>query len=387
MTERARIDSALLTSVAALLLIAGCASQPAPANLGPETAPIAAPQPEPPPAAPLAPIPSAVAEPGANPDLQRLSDAIATYEDQAAKGGWPFVPAVSKLQQGDRGATVAALRARLAATGDANEEGGDQFDAALSAELKHFQERHGLEPDGILGRKTLAALNVPIASRIATLKLNLKHLQADRRQWGERYVVVNIAAASYRLIEGGTTQFERRVIVGRPNWPTPLLSGKIDEIIFHPTWTVPPNIARRELLPRIRREPGYLAAHHMKMVDGMIRQAAGPDNPLGKLKFSFPNDESVYLHDTNVPSLFANEDRFLSHGCIRLSNAEELARRLLAGEPGWNDDRITEKLAGNETERIALARPIPVHLVYETAWVDPDGTINFRNDAYARDSQ
>ncbi|WP_374651731.1 murein L,D-transpeptidase [Dongia sp.] len=318
--------------------------------------------------------------------LSPLNEALAAYRQAAAAGGWPHMTAPSKLEVGATGTVVHSLRVRLAASGDlTGPSDGDRFDTQLADALRRFQQRHGLLDDAILGPKTLAALNVPIEDRIRTLQTNLARLQAERRQWGQRYIVVNTAAAMYRLVEAGETVFERRVIVGRPNWPTPRLEGLIDEIVFHPTWTVPPRIARLELLPRIRREPGYLAAHNMHVVEGLIRQAAGPDNPLGKVKFVFPNDESIYLHDTNAPSLFAKADRFLSHGCIRLSNAEELVRHLLRQEPGWNDALISEKLEMMATESVLLTHSIPVHIVYDTAWVDEDGTVNFRDDTYRRD--
>ncbi len=332
-------------------------------------------------------IPAAEPPPPTQPeDILRLRAAITAYQQLIANGDWPRMPATPKLEIGDTGDAVHSLRVRLAASGDlAATAESDVFDADLDAALRHFQQRHGLSVDGKLGPKSLSALNVPISQRLRTLEINLNRLMAERRQWGSRYIVVNTAAATYRLVEAGEIVFERRVIVGRSNWPTPQLHGAIDTIVFHPTWTVPSRIARLEVMPRIRREPGYMAEHHMRMVDGMIRQAAGPDNPLGKLKFVFPNDDSIYLHDTNAPSLFEKAERQLSHGCIRVSNAEELARHLLAGEPGWSDALISEKLGTLHTENVRLTRSIPVHIVYDTAWVDPDGTVNFRDDVYDRD--
>jgi murein L,D-transpeptidase YcbB/YkuD len=365
-----------------LLSSAGC-TQPRPTagNSAPAPAVALAPTDVP------ATIPAAEPAPPTQPeDILRLRAAISTYQKLLANGDWPRISAPSKLEVGDTGDAVRSLRVRLVASGDltATTE-SNVFDADLDAALRRFQQRHGLSVDGKLGPKSLAALNVPISERLRTLEINLDRQLAERRQWGMRYIVVNTAATTYRLVEAGETVFERRVIVGRPNWPTPPLHGAIDTIVFHPTWTVPPRIARLELMPRIRREPGYMAEHHMRLVDGMIRQAAGPDNPLGKLKFVFPNDDSIYLHDTNAPSLFEKAERHLSHGCIRVSNAEELARHLLAGEPGWSDALISEKLARVQTENVRLTRSIPVHIVYDTAWVDPDGTVNFRDDVYDRD--
>jgi murein L,D-transpeptidase YcbB/YkuD len=319
-------------------------------------------------------------------DLQRLQAAIAAYEAIAAAGGWPVVPSGQTLRPGDQDARIIDVRKRLFAGKDLlHQSDSEIFDQELAAAVQRFQQRHGLEEDGLIGRKTLQAMNVPISQRIATLRYNLQRIQRENRVWGDRFIAVNAAATTYRLVENGTTVFERRVIVGRPNWQTPLLNGAINEIVLHPTWTVPPRIARLELLPRIKRDAGYLARQNMRWVDGMIQQAPGPGNPLGKVKFVFPNDDSIYLHDTNAPSLFELTERFLSHGCIRLSNAEELAHRLLDGEPGWNAQKLTERFANVALERVRLTRPIPVHIVYDTAWVDPAGTINFRDDVYGLD--
>lgn len=349
----------------------------------------AAGNPPPPPAVAGTPVAAPAADPlppPPNDEIARLRETIFSYRQLAASGDWPRVIAPSKLEIGATGDAVRSLRLRLFASGDlAAAPDGETFDTDLSTALRRFQQRHGLLVDGILGPKSLAALNVPIGQRLRTLETNLDRQLAERRQWGVRFIVVNTAAATYRLVEDGEIVFERRVIVGRPNWQTPRLHGVIDTIVFHPTWTVPPRIARLELMPKIRRDAGYMTAHHMRLVDGLIRQAPGPDNPLGKLKFVFPNDDSIYLHDTNAPSLFERTDRHLSHGCIRLSNAEELARRLLAGEPGWSDALISEKLAEIHNANVRLARTIPVHVVYDTAWVDPDGTVNFRDDIYRRD--
>jgi murein L,D-transpeptidase YcbB/YkuD len=362
-----------ISSIAILLatLLVACTS----------VAPVTA---SPPPQQAVAPPAELPPEIKALPDDQaRLITAIAAYQVIAAEGGWPPMPEGGTLRPDDQDARIIDLRKRLFASGDLSDQSdSDLFDQALATSVRHFQQRHGLEEDGIVGRKTLAALNVPINRRIAELQHNLQLIQGGNRQWGDRYIAVNIAATTYRLVEDGKTVFERKVIVGRPNWPTPRLSGLINEIVLHPTWTVPPRITRLELLPRIKRDAGYLAEHDMRWVDGLIRQAAGPRNPLGKVKFVFPNDDSVYLHDTNAPSLFDKSDRFLSHGCIRLSNAVELARYLLGAEPGWSEDRLTARLDEIRTERIPLSRPIPVHLVYDTAWVAPDGTVNFRPDTY-----
>ncbi|WP_374383758.1 murein L,D-transpeptidase [Dongia sp.] len=320
------------------------------------------------------------------PEIGRLRTAIAQYEQITASGGWPLVPPTESLRQGDSSPLVPTLRARLAVEGDlAKPSQSPLFDADLHTALIRFQHRTGLTEDGVLGRRTLTALNIPAASRLSALRQNLSRQLREKRNWGDRYIAVNTAAATYRLVDNGAVLFETRVIVGRPNWQTPRLDGTIDRLVFNPTWSVPPHIAQSELMPRIRREPGYMRAHHMSLVDGMIQQAPGPDNPLGRYKFVFPNDESIYLHDTNAPSLFGQDERHLSHGCVRLSNAEELARHLLKGQTGWDELDIASAVATGKTATVRLDRPMPIHLVYDTAWVEPDDTVHFRNDIYDQD--
>jgi murein L,D-transpeptidase YcbB/YkuD len=178
---------------------------------------------------------------------------------------------------------------------------------------------------------------------------------------------------------------EGPVIVGRPDWETPQIDSVIDRLEFNPYWTVPPRIAAREVWPKAHRDPAYLKRNHMRLVNGQIRQDPGPDNPLGKVKFLFPNPYSVYLHDTNRPELFTNAERFRSHGCIRVSGALDLARALLRDDPSWPEARIENAIGQTRNIKISPKRPIPVHIVYDTAWVDKAGRVQFRDDVYGRD--
>jgi murein L,D-transpeptidase YcbB/YkuD len=242
-----------------------------------------------------------------------------------------------------------------------------------------------LQVDGVVGVNTLAALNVSVTERLATMEINLRRIRQQHREWGERYVAVNTAAASYRLIDRGQRVFEHAAIVGRRGWPTPQLDSAIDRIEFNPYWVVPPRITRLEVLPRIRRDPDYMLRNDMHWVKGQIRQDPGPKNPLGKVKFLFPNRYDVYLHDTNSPALFERWDRFLSHGCMRVVGALDLAGYLLKDDPLWLPDRIQEVVQSGQTVQARLATPVPLHVVYDTAWVDDAGVVNFRADVYGRD--
>jgi murein L,D-transpeptidase YcbB/YkuD len=323
----------------------------------------------------------------ADPAFWRLRGAIMSYRLLEAGGGWPVIPPGPKLELGAAGPAVETLRRRLLTTGDLIETGPEPnvFDIALHAAVSHFQARHGLQVDGVVGKNTLEALNTPIAARIDTLELNLRRLQRQHREWGQRYVVVNTAAASYRLVDGGQPLFERVAIVGRRDWPTPQLDGVIDRLEFNPYWVVPSRIARLEVLPKIRRDPDYMAANDLHWVDGQIRQNPGPKNPLGKVKFLFPNPYDVYLHDTNSHKLFDRWDRHLSHGCMRIPNALDFAAYLLKDDPEWPPQRVDAVLQSGQVVRVALTAPIPVHVVYDTAWVDGTGVVNFRQDIYGRD--
>lgn len=322
-----------------------------------------------------------------DPAFWRLRAAARAYREIAARGGWPEVADGATLRLGDRDARVAQLRERLLVTVDLLDRGStpELFDAALEEAVQRFQVRHGLDSDGIVGKKTLAALNVPVARRLATMDVNLRRLQQEGREWGARYLAVNTAAATYRVVENGQQLFERPAIVGRSDWPTPRIDSVIDRMEFNPYWIVPPRIARLELLPKIRRDPDYLQRNDMQMVDGQIRQRPGPKNPLGVVKFHFDNPSFIYLHDTSNRQQFDRPDRFLSHGCIRASGAVDLAVLLLQGDPAWPRERIDAVIAAGGNLEVALVDPMPIHVVYDTAWVDASGAVQFRSDTYGRD--
>ncbi|SMF48579.1 Putative peptidoglycan binding domain-containing protein [Tistlia consotensis] len=320
--------------------------------------------------------------------VERLRAALQSYRSIAAAGGWPQVPEGPKLELGASGPRVELLARRLRATGDLASAGSQTaiFDAELDAAVRRFQARHGLEVDGIVGRNTLAALNVPVEQRIDTIELNIWRLGAEQRDWGERYIAVNTAAPTYQVVEGGRVEVEKPAIVGRPGWPTPELESLVDRLEFNPTWTVPARILRLEVQPKIRRDPGYLARNDMHWVKGQLVQAPGPKNPLGKVKFLFANPYSVYLHDTNNRQLFKRAARFLSHGCVRVAGALDLARLLLRDDPAWPPERIDEVVESGKTVRVELRSPMPLHIVYDTAWVDAAGVVNLRDDVYGRDA-
>lgn len=325
-----------------------------------------------------------------------LKAALAQYRAVATRGGWPAVPEGPPLKPGDRNPRVAALRARLEASGDLTSPAAaaptadrDLFDGTLQEGLRKFQNRHGLDADGAAGKGTLAALAVPAERRVRQIEINLDRWRWLPRDLGERYIIVNIAGFQLDLIEGSAPALSMRVVAGKPTSRTPMFTGMMTNIVLNPYWNPPPGIVKNEILPHIARDPGYADREGFEVVrNGSrvdVRQKPGPKNALGKVKFLFPNRFDVYLHDTPSRSLFSRTVRSFSHGCIRLEKPIELAEYLLKDDPAWTPKRIAAALAKGREQWVAVPRPLPVHLVYWTAWVDDAGTVQFRDDLYGRD--
>jgi murein L,D-transpeptidase YcbB/YkuD len=298
------------------------------------------------------------------------------------QAGWPSLAPGPTLRQGASGAAVAALRARLAAEGYGAAAAGEAFDAGLALVVGQFQAEHGLPADGVVGPATRAALNVSPQARLDQIEANL-----ERRRWTPRdlppeRVEVDTSGATATFYRRGAALLDMRVIVGRPANPTPMFTALIDSIVFNPPWNVPAEIATKELWPKERRQPGYLQRNRFSVVQGRLVQAPGPGNALGALKFDFANPFGVYLHDTSAPQLFANDNRHLSHGCVRLEKPRDLAVLLLdEGGPA----SVETALASIQTERDRLPRKIPLFVQHWTVVVQPNGRPLFRPDVYGWD--
>lgn len=356
----------------------------------------------------------------------RLQQALEWYRRIAAAGGWVAIPNGPTLWPGDYSERVAALRARLQVTADLvapvyyatplddepHTDANLYFDGKLEQAVRAFQSRHGLQVDGIVGPETLVALNLPVEMRIAQIALNLERWRQDVEKLGERYILVNIPAFSLNVVTHDHTALSMRVIVGKPDQRTPIFHATMTYLVLNPYWEVPPNIARREILPAIYKDPTYLEKHNMQVMEGWgseaqvieaaaidwsetapttlqyrFRQGPGKQNALGRVKFKFPNLFNVYLHDTSTPSLFAKPRRAFSHGCIRVEKPIELATYLLQDQPVWSRKRILAAIAQGAERRVNLLTPIPVHIVYRTAWVDAAGAVQFRPDLYGYDKK
>jgi len=344
---------------------------------------------------------------------RELMEALAELRESAARGGWPKVPGGESLRPGDIDPRLPKIRARLLATGElpapADIE-GNAFGPATVEAVQRFQQRHGLDPDGVVGWRTVRAMNIPVERRIRQVEFNLERWRWMPRDLGKLYIAINIADFSMEVVEESEVVMAMPVIVGTPYRRTPVFSAQMSYLEFAPYWTVPPTILREDKLPAVQKDPAFLDNHHFRIIRGSgkamsaeevadidwqqikaerfpgeLRMDPGPWNPLGRVKFMFPNAFNVYLHDTNERGLFDRYKRTFSSGCIRIGDPVGLARYLLRDQPKWTEEKLQEALARTVPLQVGLNKPVPTHLQYWTTWVDVDGNIQFRPDLYYRD--
>jgi len=341
---------------------------------------------------------------------RRLRQALAHYRDIAARGGWDPVPPGETLKPGMTDQRVEALRERLARTQDV---GGTDltsplYDASLETAVKAFQTQHGLAADGVVGKATIEALNVPVEARIDQIRVNLERARWVLHELPQEFVLVDIAGFYVRYIRDGQTIWEGRAQVGKPYRKTPVFRSRITYLEMNPTWTVPPTILKNDVLPAIKRDLGYLEQKNMRVIDYshntidahsidwsrytgpdfpyLIRQDPGPENALGRIKFMFPNEHAVYLHDTPSKSLFDRTERAFSSGCIRIENPYQFAELLLDNTQHWDRKAIMTAIESAETRKVSLPRPVTVILLYWTVEADDNGDVVFKQDIYDRDA-
>jgi murein L,D-transpeptidase YcbB/YkuD len=338
-----------------------------------------------------------------------MQSAIAKYEYIVRRGGWQPIPAGSRMSIGSRGDRVIMLRDRLAITGDLREVSGeaDKYDVNLEQAVRAFQLRVGLNANGVVDDRTLDELNVPAEIRLRTLQANLPRIIKLSQDLGGKYVVVNIPAAEVEAVEDDHVYSRHVAIVGKDDRQTPEISSSITQLNFNPYWTVPVSIVRKDLLPKLREDPGYLQQMNMRVYQGfngpevdpatidwnadiaedtyLFRQEPGRINSMGSVKINFPNEHAVYLHDTPTKSLFAQATRLFSSGCVRVDKVHVLTEWLLRGQEEWDRTRIDQVAASGERIDVNLKQPVPLRMVYLTAWAKSDGTISFRPDIYRQD--
>ncbi len=345
----------------------------------------------------------------------RLKQALALYRGLLLKGEWPLVSDGGVLKKDLVSERVVELRKRLAASGDLEAEatkGGDLFDEKLEQSVIVFQKRHGLKADGSVGPATLNALNVPLDQRIRQMELNMERMRWIPDNIQQRSIVVNIANFQLNVIENEKTVLSMRVVVGKPFQRTPVFTAKMTYLVINPSWNVPESIAQKEILKKIQNDPQYLAKQNIKVLRGWgprekeidpetidwsginantlayrFRQEPGPLNPLGHIKFIFPNKFDVYLHDTSSRRLFSESVRTFSHGCTRIEKPVELGEYVLQDDPRWTREKLLAEIEKGTEQTILLPHPLDVHFLYLTAWVDEEGVLQFRNDVYERDKQ
>lgn len=346
-----------------------------------------------------------------------LKKALVQYSGMKYSGQWRKEILKKSIRPGDEDERIIEIKKRIALLENAGVESlttGNLslFDDNLMKKVIRFQLHHGLEPDGIIGRKTMRELNKSPQERLDQIKVNMARWRWQDHTLGDKYILVNIA--NYRLFtyEAGELKFSMPVIVGKLQHQTPAFSDKIKYLELNPYWNVPPSIAKDEDLPKLRKNPNYLVDKNIRLfsnwqkdsveIDSTVidwnaitpsqmagfklRQDTGPNNALGRIKFVFPNKYSVYLHDTPSKELFSRQTRPFSHGCIRVSEPAKLAAFLL-NEKGnkWDRERVNHLINLGKRKVLQIRPALPVHITYQTAWVDKDGKINFNRDVYGRD--
>jgi murein L,D-transpeptidase YcbB/YkuD len=343
----------------------------------------------------------------------RLLNAIETYRE-LNDDFEPIILQKKSLSIGDISPEVIKAKNKLFQLGDYQNTDTltPNYDEALALSVSKFQLRHGLDADGVLGKRTAREINKTLKSRRIQLEVNLHRAKQISELGESRYILVNVPEYKLYVIENGKTIYQTRVVVGKKKNKTPVLTSEITELVLNPYWNIPTSITKNEIIPKLQENPEYLSNNNMKIISKInnkntfidpsfvdwenidpenapirIRQDPGKKNALGRVKFMFPNNYSVYLHDTPSRSLFSQNYRAFSHGCVRVEHPFEFAKVLLSASTDWTDEKFDYFANRDKTKVVKLENPIPIHITYMTAWADELGVINFRPDIYKRDSQ
>ncbi|SCC58531.1 Murein L,D-transpeptidase YcbB/YkuD [Chitinophaga costaii] len=346
-----------------------------------------------------------------NRQYKLLRDELKKLADVDKAGQWDTI-AVSKniLKPGQQSPVVTSVKIKLHALGDLPDaDTSASFTPALDSALRNFEDRMGLKVDGQITPAVVKALNVPLKNRMEQILVNMERLRWVPADPSGDYLLVNIPAYKLYVYEDGKLAWNCNVVVGKPGGSTVIFTKKMQYVVFSPYWNVAPGILAHEVLPAVKRNPGYLARENMEVVTGtgkpvsgvnfnkysgsnfpyIIRQKPGGKNSLGKVKFLFPNEYNIYLHDTPSKGLFNATDRSFSHGCIRVQEPEKLANWVLRKDSLWNADKIHTAMNAGKEKYVQLKgdEQVPVYISYFTAFVDSQGRLNMRSDVYGHDAE
>jgi L,D-transpeptidase YcbB len=323
----------------------------------------------------------------------KLRDVLKRYREIEKNGGWNTVdldPKLKAYKPGDTAKAIRQIRERLFITGDIKENNlSNKYDAELAEAMKKYQKRNGYNPGKLILPKHIKEMNVPIADRIRKIIVNM-----ERWRWispefatAKEYITINIPSFQLSLVRNGKQEFESPVVVGNNLTRTVIFSGMLSYIVFSPYWNLPQSIIDKEVKPGMAKNKHYLELHKMEWNNGQVRQKPGKNNSLGLVKFIFPNTDDIYMHDSPAKSLFAKESRAFSHGCIRVGKARDMAVVVLRDDPNWTKEKINKAMQSGKETTYLLKKKIPVYIGYLTAWVDPQGDINFYDDIYDMDDR
>jgi len=332
---------------------------------------------------------------------------IERYRDIVNRGGWKPVSGADRLRIGAKGPAVSAVRQRLIISGDLDSASGGSgvYDSYVSAGVKRFQARHGLSQTGAMSMATQQAMNVPADIRLHQLEINVVRLRSYAGNLGNRFVITNIPAALVQTVENGQVVTLHAAGVGKIDRQSPIMNTKATQINFNPFWTVPASIVKKDLIPKMQKDPNYLTDNKIRIFTGeteispasvnwnsdegtryRYRQDSGADfNSMGIVRINIPNPHGVFMHDTNSKGVYGDDFRFISSGCVRVQNVREYITWLLKDTPGWGRDQVEQAIESGKRVDATLATPVPVYWTYITAWATPDGSVQFRDDIYKRD--
>ena len=347
-----------------------------------------------------------------HPEYANLKKALIRYREIQKNGGWPSIPANTVLKPGQQSTVVPLLNKRLADLLPKTEGAvidSSTYSPTLVEAVKRFQQLHGQKPDGNIGPATVKLLNVPVQNRIRQIIINMERWRWIPKSFEPSYLLVNIPEYKLHVIEKSKEVMNMNVIVGKVLHETPIFSDRLENVVLSPYWNIPPDILREEIAPKVTSDPGFLDRMDMEIVthkgeavdassvdwsqagnddfEYIVRRRPGPKNDLGDVKFIFPNDNNVYLHDTPHDELFSQSKRGFSHGCVRVERPLELATYLLRDVSGWDKGRIMQQISTREEKYVKVKQKLPIYLVYFTSAADANGNVQFFEDIYGHDQK